>query len=312
MALKVRNWPKFQHYKNRRPPWIKLHRDLLEDRAFLSLPVASQALAPRLWLLASDTMDGSLPDRLVDLAWKLRMDHQALLEAAQPLLDLEYLEGALLQDSDMLASRSQSAILERETEIRVEGEAEKSPPPAPAGQTSQERLSEYVRDVFSAINERRGTELPEPSRSVTPAVAVAVAQPSPEPAEQLAPPAPPVDKPPRPKAWSTEACDDWAAVLGTPQGERIGRALKFLVRDHTWAVVRPLWQAALTDAAMWDDPGRFTPDQFGRTFIARLNASRRAPPGTALVPGAARGSPGPKASQRERAMVAMVRGGLKS
>jgi hypothetical protein len=165
MALKVRNWPKFQHYKNRRPPWIKLHRDLLEDRTFLSLPVASQALAPRLWLLASDTMDGSLPDRVADLAWKLRMDAQALTDALQPLMDHEYLEGEVLSDSVVLASRSQDAIPENRVETEFRGETEERAPVAPSGPSYEDRLRGFADEVFAAIDTKRGSELPVHSHS---------------------------------------------------------------------------------------------------------------------------------------------------
>ena len=34
MILRILNWEKFQHYKVRRPPWIKLHHSLLDDYAF--------------------------------------------------------------------------------------------------------------------------------------------------------------------------------------------------------------------------------------------------------------------------------------
>jgi hypothetical protein len=52
-VFKVKNWKTCQHYKKRNPPWIKLHRSTLDDLDFLKLPVASKALAPYLWLLAS-------------------------------------------------------------------------------------------------------------------------------------------------------------------------------------------------------------------------------------------------------------------
>ena len=55
-----RNWEKFQHYKNRKPPWIKLHHDLIDDREYQRLPIASRALAPQLWLMASESKDGLL------------------------------------------------------------------------------------------------------------------------------------------------------------------------------------------------------------------------------------------------------------
>ena len=54
MKITPRNWARFQHYNTRRPPWIKLHRGLLDDYQFHTLPLASKALAPLLWLLASE------------------------------------------------------------------------------------------------------------------------------------------------------------------------------------------------------------------------------------------------------------------
>ena len=31
MTYRVKNWSKFQHYKNRNPPWIRLHVEILDD-----------------------------------------------------------------------------------------------------------------------------------------------------------------------------------------------------------------------------------------------------------------------------------------
>ena len=49
--IRPKNWHSFQHYKDRDPTWIKLHKKLLDDYEFQSLPLASRALAPMLWLL---------------------------------------------------------------------------------------------------------------------------------------------------------------------------------------------------------------------------------------------------------------------
>jgi hypothetical protein len=54
MLIVPNNWAELQHYKDRSPPWIKLHKKLLDNFEFQSLPVASRALAPMLWLLASE------------------------------------------------------------------------------------------------------------------------------------------------------------------------------------------------------------------------------------------------------------------
>lgn len=51
--LAFKNHERFQHYKDRSPPWIKLHSGLLSDADFLQLPEAVQAQLMKLWVLAS-------------------------------------------------------------------------------------------------------------------------------------------------------------------------------------------------------------------------------------------------------------------
>lgn len=115
MPLRVRNWRTFQHYQTRRPPWVKLHRTLLDDYEFIRLPLASQALAPRLWLLASESTDGSLPDEPAKLAFRLHCSESEVREAITPLISAGFLEG-LLSASVMLATRKQNLISETEAE----------------------------------------------------------------------------------------------------------------------------------------------------------------------------------------------------
>lgn len=51
--LAVKDFAKFQHYRDRNPPWIKLYGTLLSDAAFLQMPEAAQAQLIKLWILAS-------------------------------------------------------------------------------------------------------------------------------------------------------------------------------------------------------------------------------------------------------------------
>ena len=51
--LRIPNWEDYQHYKDRAPPWIKLHNALLDDYEFCSLPDAAKFQVICLWLLAS-------------------------------------------------------------------------------------------------------------------------------------------------------------------------------------------------------------------------------------------------------------------
>jgi hypothetical protein len=31
VTIRIKNWAQFQHFKDRKPPWVKLYRDLLDD-----------------------------------------------------------------------------------------------------------------------------------------------------------------------------------------------------------------------------------------------------------------------------------------
>ena len=48
--IEVRNWNKFQHYKDRNPPWVKNYIKLLHDENYLSLPPGTRAILHGLWL----------------------------------------------------------------------------------------------------------------------------------------------------------------------------------------------------------------------------------------------------------------------
>ena len=132
--LRVKNWQEFQHYKQRRPPWIKLHRALLDDFGFASLPDASRALAPCIWLIASESDDGTVPADLAELAFRLRRTLAEIESAVMPLISAGYLVGEG-DASAALASRKQQARPEteerrEETEERREEELSESPPAA--------------------------------------------------------------------------------------------------------------------------------------------------------------------------------------
>src|SRR2546422_566349 len=49
----IKNFEKYQHYKDRSPPWIKLYNDILEDYEFGCLQDASKLHLILIWLLAS-------------------------------------------------------------------------------------------------------------------------------------------------------------------------------------------------------------------------------------------------------------------
>lgn len=118
MLLQPKNWAVFQHYKDRCPPWIKLHRDLLNDRVFMCLPLASKALAPLLWLLASESKDGIFDGSLDELVFRLHITPKDYEDGLKPLIH----KGFFIVASGVLADSYQVAIPETEREGETEKE----------------------------------------------------------------------------------------------------------------------------------------------------------------------------------------------
>lgn len=107
--LTPKNWKSFQHYKERTPSWIKLHKGLLTDFTFNRLPLASRALAPMLWLLASEYEDGAITASNEEIAFRLHVTEQDLSAALTPLINAGF-----FISSDPLAGCQQDACLEKE------------------------------------------------------------------------------------------------------------------------------------------------------------------------------------------------------
>ena len=122
MRIQPKNWETFQHYKHRSPPWIRLYRGLLDNYEYHCLPVASRALAPYIWLLASEYQDGIIDAPVNAIAFRFRMTVEELNDALTPLIN----GGFFVCNDDastMLAERNQDATPEKR---RVETETEKS------------------------------------------------------------------------------------------------------------------------------------------------------------------------------------------
>lgn len=136
MKLTPKNWHAFQHYKDRNPPWIKVHKSLLDDRGYQRLPLASRALAPMLWLLASEHEDGVFDASLDELTFRLRQSNEEIAQGLQPLVAAGFFEVVDGDAISVLADCQQLAVPEeRREESETEGEAEAGLPcPQPSRQ----------------------------------------------------------------------------------------------------------------------------------------------------------------------------------
>ncbi len=145
--LVVRNFDRFQHYKDRNPPWIKFYTNAFDDYEFGCLQDASKLLLIGVWVLASRT-GNRVPNDPEWIAKALYLERQPDI---QPLVDAGFISVA----SDVLSSRQQNAIPETETEGEgeTEGETETTQPP---GDTKSVVGGEYLATCVAALNRGLG------------------------------------------------------------------------------------------------------------------------------------------------------------
>lgn len=135
--LSIPNWGDLQHYKDRTPPWIKLHNELLEDYEFECLPDASKAHLLCIWLLASRTENKIKADpRWIQrkIGANSEVDIDGLVKSGFLQLNQEVTER--LQDaSKMLQPLQNDAITEREGEKRESREEGDNKPAKKSGRS---------------------------------------------------------------------------------------------------------------------------------------------------------------------------------
>ncbi len=120
MTIRIRNWSKHQHFKDRTPPWIKLYREVLDDPDWHALSGDDAKLLVGLWLVASEdeSRTGALPEAR-RLAFRLRISESELNQGLNRLS--HWLER---DDIAVISQRYQSDAPETETETETEGETE--------------------------------------------------------------------------------------------------------------------------------------------------------------------------------------------
>jgi hypothetical protein len=154
MLLQPKNWAVFQHYKDRCPPWIKLHRDLLNDRAYMRLPIASKAIAPMLWLLASESKDGVFDGSLDELVFRLHITPKEYQDGVKPLIDNDFFNVV----SGVIAECKQVAIPETEGETETKTEKKATSVATPIG------VSDSVWQEFKSL--RKAKKAPITQRAI--------------------------------------------------------------------------------------------------------------------------------------------------
>jgi len=121
--MQIKNWKKFQHFKDRKPPWVKLYRDLLDDIEWFELDPKAAKVLVMLWLIASED-DGNIPTAK-QLAFRLRMSEKETEVCISKLS--HWLEQGY---NDVISTRYQDDAPETERETEKEIETECICPPS--------------------------------------------------------------------------------------------------------------------------------------------------------------------------------------
>lgn len=135
--LEIKNWSKYQHYKDRNPPWIKLHYEILISEDWVMLADASKALLIACMLLASRN-EGKIPYNTDYIKRACNMEYVDL----QPLIKSGFLVDAS-KCSQMLASAS--------TKTETETEKKKTCAKLPYTDDFNKFWEEYPRQIQKRV-----------------------------------------------------------------------------------------------------------------------------------------------------------------
>jgi len=122
----------------------------------MRLPIASKALAPMLWLLASESKDGVFDGSLDELVFRLHITPKEYQDGVKPLIDNDF----FILVSGVLAERKQVAIPETETETEGETETKKKA----TSVAPPEGVSDSVWQEFKSL--RKAKKAPITQRAI--------------------------------------------------------------------------------------------------------------------------------------------------
>lgn len=119
----IPNWDDLQHYSDRRPSWIKLYLDLLDNDDFNELTFAQRGVLIQVWILSARVGNGRLAASTSTLRRYLqptsKADSAHLPRTLERLSDAGFIE---IRASKALATRYQRAS----PDLREEKEKRKS------------------------------------------------------------------------------------------------------------------------------------------------------------------------------------------
>ena len=110
--LELRNWGKYQHYGNRRPPWIKLQIlifDPVENPDMSALGTPARYLAIMLMILAAET-GNNIPSGIAWLSVETKMSYTATRKALAELRAIDFIRDADWDGEEKVLANRQNLL----------------------------------------------------------------------------------------------------------------------------------------------------------------------------------------------------------
>lgn len=166
--FRIRNFENYQHYRDRRPPWIKLYRDILRDPSFFELSDHERYHLIGLFLIASQN-ENLIPNNPAWLRHELNASKPISLEKLIATGWLEYVEQdaskVLAASTGASPDASKVASVETETEVQkyrdrsTEGETETDGASAPVGVALPELIKSFGEFGWCRLTDKQQEKL---------------------------------------------------------------------------------------------------------------------------------------------------------
>ena len=152
--IKANNWPSYQSYKDRKPPWIRLHKSLIDDYEYQLMSADARALLPMLWLMASEDSDpksGLVTDSIQKIAFRLRISEEVVTRSLHEIIDAGFFViDQACNETVTKPLRDRSQTVTPETETETETPPPLSPPRKKAKSRAFKKPTPAEVDAYSA------------------------------------------------------------------------------------------------------------------------------------------------------------------
>lgn len=127
--LKAANWSSYQSYKDRKPPWIRMHKTLLDNYEFQSMSADARALLPMLWLLASehdDPTSGIIDSTVEKISFRLRISKDVIESSINEIVSAGFFSMYPIRNETVTEKEpARISNVTPETETETEAETDK-------------------------------------------------------------------------------------------------------------------------------------------------------------------------------------------